>query len=246
MRYNSNWGSDSRDRDERRGGQSNRSSYGRREQRYGMDSGYDDDDDNRGSGWYGDSRGHSEAAQRGWEHRGGGRDYDNDDHRNSNGYRSGGSSGGNNNGGDGRGWYGDSRGHSEAAQRGWENRGGGRDYDDEDRGGRGGRGGSSYGRNDDEGDGRGWYGDSRGHSEAAQLGWEHRGQGRSNSGSYGGRNGNNGRGGNSGGNSYGNGRGQGAWFGDSEGHSRAARQGWEQQGNNRNDYDDKRGRGRRR
>ncbi|MGE5272010.1 MAG: hemerythrin domain-containing protein [Thiohalocapsa sp.] len=65
------------------------------------------------------------------------------------------------------GWYGDPRGHSEAARRGWEEHGetGSRsryddDEDDEDRRGRGGHG--------------GWFGDPRGHAEAARRGWEER------------------------------------------------------------------------
>ncbi len=96
--------------------------------------------------------------------------------------------------GEGRGWYGDSQGHSEAAREGWEHRGGGgsrggmqgrggggRDDDDDRGGSRGGRGGSNYSRgsNDDDdrggnGEGRGWYGDSQGHSEAASEGWRNR------------------------------------------------------------------------
>lgn len=63
-------------------------------------------------GWYGDSRGHAEAARRGW---------DNSNHGPS-------------------GWYGDSEGHSEASRRGWQN--------------------SSH-------EGSGWHGDSEGHSRAA-------------------------------------------------------------------------------
>jgi hypothetical protein len=141
----------------------------------GTSSRYRDDDDNRGSdrgggsghgGWFGDSRGHSEASREGWESRGAsGRGsqsrYDRDDERN----------GGNR--GDGRGWYGDPRGHSEASREGWEHRGSSRsssargrnDYDD-DRGGRGSRtGGGGHG---------GWFGDSRGHSEASRRGWEDR------------------------------------------------------------------------
>jgi len=135
-----------------------------------------DNPDHGPSGWYGDSRGHSEASRRGW---------DNADHGPS-------------------GWYGDSRGHSEASRRGWENRdadandngrggrggyqggsrGGsqnrGRDDDGRFTGSRGGYSGSGYsgssssrGRDDDD-DGRGWNGDSRGHSEAARKGWDHR------------------------------------------------------------------------
>ncbi|MGN6151434.1 MAG: hemerythrin domain-containing protein [Lysobacteraceae bacterium] len=86
------------------------------------------------------------------------------------------------------GWFGDSEGHSRAAQRGWDNR---RD-DDDDRGSysrsrsddnrsrsssdddRGGRSSSSRGgRDDDRGHG-GWFGDSEGHARAAERGWETR------------------------------------------------------------------------
>ena len=59
------------------------------------------------------------------------------------------------------GWFGDSRGHAEAARRGSSSR---RDDDDNGRGGRGGRG---------QGQG-GWFGDSRGHAEAARRGWRDR------------------------------------------------------------------------
>nr|WP_313010931.1 hypothetical protein [Brucella intermedia] len=140
---------------------------------------YDDDDRGRGhGGWFGDSRGHAEAARRGWDERRDDRDYDDrrryssreddyddrrsrydDDDR-------------------GRGWYGDSRGHAEAARRGWDERRD-QDYDDrrryssrdDDRG---------YSSRDDDrrsGGGRGhggWFGDSRGHAEAARRGWEER------------------------------------------------------------------------
>lgn len=80
--------------------------------------------------------------------------------------------------GTGRGWFGDSEGHSRASERGWEERGGER--------GRGSQG--SYvrhsGRYEDEGNrGRersgssrgghgGWFGDSEGHAEAARRRWE--------------------------------------------------------------------------
>ena len=59
------------------------------------------------------------------------------------------------------GWFGDSRGHAEAARRGSSSR---RDDDDNGQGGRGGRG---------QGQG-GWFGDSRGHAEAARRGWRDR------------------------------------------------------------------------
>ena len=109
-------------------------------------SSYDDDNrrsSSQGSGWYGDSEGHAEAARLGWEHRDdddrgsrsrsfssssrGGRSsssYDDNDDRNyrSSGSRSSGgrssSSGENGQGG----WFGDPEGHSEAARKGWRNR----------------------------------------------------------------------------------------------------------------------------
>jgi hemerythrin superfamily protein len=211
---------------------------------YRSRGGRDDDD---GRGWYGDAAGHSEAARRGWAERSGNgesrsfrsRDYDDDDRR----Y---GASGGgrdrdergrftddDDRGGRGQGgWFGDSRGHAEAARRGWEERGGGRysrDYDDDDRryGARGGGGGGGRDRDergrfiddDDRGGGGrgqgGWFGDSRGHAEAARRGWEERDGGRSardydDDDDRGGR-----------------GRGHGGWFGDSRGHAEAARRGWQ-------------------
>ena len=115
--------------------------------------------------------------------------------------------------------------------------------DDDDRGGSRGR---SSGRYDDDDDRRssrgggnggrgGWFGDSEGHAEAARRGWEERSGGRSGGGNGGGGGRSSSRsrddddddrrssrGGGSGG-----GRGHGGWFGDSEGHSRAARRGWE-------------------
>ena len=152
---------------------------------------------------------------------------------------------------DGRGWYGDSQGHSEASRRGWETRGGGESRsfrdDDDDRGyrsrgndrerdeygrfmseddDRGGRGGRSSGGGGGRGQG-GWFGDSEGHSDAARKGWEDRDSGYR---SRGGRDDDDrgGRGRSSGGASGGGrGRSQGGWFGDSEGHAEAARRGWE-------------------
>lgn len=167
----------------------------------------DDDDDDRGrgrgqGGWFGDSRGHSEASRRGWDNPDHGpsgwygdsrghseasrRGWDNPDHGPS-------------------GWYGDPEGHSEASRRGWEERGRGnggrrdddddygrgrssstrargRDDDDDDRGRSSTR---SRSRDDDDDDDRGrgrgqgqghggWFGDSRGHSEAARRGWQNR------------------------------------------------------------------------
>lgn len=168
----------------------------------GGDRGSDRGSDRGQGGWFGDSRGHSEAARRGWEDRGsssrGGRDDDDD--RGRGGSRSGRGrdddddrgrsssrmSGRGRDDDDGRGhgrggWFGDSEGHSEAARRGWDDRGrsssssrGGRDDDYDDRG-RGGSRMSGRGRDDDDGRGRGgWFGDPRGHSEAARRGWEDR------------------------------------------------------------------------
>jgi hypothetical protein len=93
------------------------------------------------------------------------------------------------------GWYGDPQGHAEAARERWQQSRGSR-YEDDDRGGGGGsfRGGGrerdESGRfmssgDDDRGrrvgaqgrggeDHRGWFGDPRGHSQAARLGWRHR------------------------------------------------------------------------
>jgi hemerythrin superfamily protein len=127
------------------------------------------DDNHRGQGgWFGDSRGHSEASRRGWEDRGGGRsgggrdrDYEERSYRardRDDGDRGQG------------GWFGDSRGHAEASRRGWE-------------------------RSDHEGSG--WYGDSRGHSEASRKGWDNPDHGPS------------------------------GWYGDPRGHSEASRRGWE-------------------
>lgn len=85
---------------------------------------------------------------------------------------------------------------------------------------------SRGGRYEDEG-GRGWYGDPQGHSEASRQGWESRrgdyddrgnGQRSGNYSSRGSRSSSYG--------DYSSDHGQGGWFGDSEGHSRAARKGW--------------------
>ncbi|MDR6510466.1 hemerythrin superfamily protein [Novosphingobium capsulatum] len=152
-----------------------------------------DRSDHEGSGWYGDSRGHSEASRRGWE---------NSDHEgsgwygDSRGHSEASRKGWENSDHEGSGWYGDPRGHSEASRRGWDERGsssrGGR-YDDADRRSSRSRdddddrsrsrrmshdddddrGRSRGGRDDDRGHG-GWFGDSRGHSEASRKGWESR------------------------------------------------------------------------
>ncbi len=166
------------DDDDRRGGGRSQSMRG------GSRS---DDDDRRGrGGWFGDPEGHSEASRRGWrnsDHEGSGWYGDSEGHSEASrrGWR--------NSDHEGSGWYGDPEGHSEASRRGWESRSGSsrsrmRDDDDDDR--RGGRGGggrsqSMRGRRDDDDDDRGgrggqggWFGDSRGHSEAARRGWENR------------------------------------------------------------------------
>jgi len=204
----------SEDDDGERGGRS----YGRSE-RGGGGGG-------RGQGgWFGDSEGHSEASRQGWDERGGSR-YSRGGGRGEDEERGGSRGGG---GGRGQGgWFGDQEGHSEASRQGWEergggrySRGGGRGYDeDEERGGSRGGGGGDRGR----GHG-GWFGDSQGHSEASRQGWEERGGGRSSRGGGG-------RGGyeeddrsdrsRSGGNADHRG-----WYGDSRGHSEAARRGWQ-------------------
>lgn len=193
----------------------------------GSGRGRDDD----GRGWYGDSRGHSEAARRGWDDRGSSRSSrDDDDDRRYSSRGSGryddddrGGRGGNGNGNDGRGWYGDSRGHSEAARRGWDNPDHGDSgwYGDS-------RGHSEAARRgwDNPDHGRsGWFGDPEGHSEASRRGWDDRGSSRS----YRGRDDDDrGRDNRSrGGDDLGRGGGQGGWFGDSRGHSEAARKGWD-------------------
>jgi hypothetical protein len=164
----------------------------------------DDDRESRGrgrGGWFGDSEGHAEAARDRWEDdRSGSRSrssgrYDDDDDR-GRGSRSRSSSydddddgrrgsrsrssgryeddddrGGR---GGGRGWFGDSEGHAEAARERWEDddrgrgsrsRASSRDDDEENRGGRSRSGGEGHG---------GWFGDSRGHAQAARRGWRNR------------------------------------------------------------------------
>jgi hypothetical protein len=164
-----------------------------------------------------DEQGRFESSERGYR---GQRSHEDDDYD-----RSGRSSGG------GRGWYGESRGRGEAAERGWDERRVGRseDYDEERSGGRGRY--SSRDRDDDERSsssdrGRGWYGDPQGHSEASERGWEGRSGASRRGGSYRGRDEDDDR--SRGG--AGRGSGHGGWFGDPEGHSRAAEEGWEQRG----------------
>ena len=148
------------DDDNDRGGRSSRSRY-------------DDGDERRGrGGWFGDSQGHSEAARQG---RGRSRyDDDDDDYRGARSTRSRYDDDDDDRRGRGHGgWFGDPEGHSQAARRGR-----GRDDDDDDRGGRSRRGSSgtssSRSSRSDDDDGRGWFGDSRGHAEAARRGWQHR------------------------------------------------------------------------
>ncbi|WP_433851497.1 hemerythrin domain-containing protein [Stenotrophomonas nitritireducens] len=161
------------------------------------------------------------------------------------------------------GWFGDPEGHSRASERGWE----GRRNDDDDRGGRysrsrydDDRGGSSRSRYDDDrgsysrsrddddrggsrGGHGGWFGDPEGHARAAERGWEGRRDDDDRGGRYSRSRYDDDRGGSSrsrydddrGGSSRG---GHGGWFGDPEGHARAAERGWE----SRRDDDDDRGR----
>jgi hypothetical protein len=154
-----------------------------------------------GRGWYGDEEGHSEASQRGWDNRGSGKsrmredenDYERSGYSNRNSgendyyFENSGRSnrGSNRNLGEGRGWFGDPEGHSEAAETGWEQRGGGRgprrndEYDDDRKRGSmqrtSGQLDQSGSRSDQDGDdSRGWFGDSEGHSRAARKGWRNR------------------------------------------------------------------------
>lgn len=169
-------GSSDRDRDER-----GRFASDDDDRRYYRSRGRDDEDDRgRGrGGWFGDPEGHAEASRRGWDERDDDRGRsmrsrgDDDDRR----YRSRGRD--DDDRGRGRGgWFGDSEGHSEASRRGWEERDDDRgrsmrSRDDDRRY-------SSRSRDDDDdrrgrdrGQG-GWFGDSRGHAEAARRGWEDR------------------------------------------------------------------------
>ncbi|WP_323717949.1 hypothetical protein [Paracoccus aminovorans] len=105
-----------------------------------------DDDysrDRSQGGWFGDSEGHAEAARRGWDHR-----RDDDDDRYS------------------------SRGRSSRRDDDDDRRYASSRRDDDDR-----RSYSSRDRDDDYSRDRGqggWFGDSRGHAEAARRGWDHR------------------------------------------------------------------------
>ncbi|SKA34177.1 Hemerythrin HHE cation binding domain-containing protein [Enhydrobacter aerosaccus] len=148
------------------GERSERGRYmGEDEGRYGGGRGRYEESGRGHGGWYGDSQAHAEAARERWgEGRRGSRYEDEYEDRSS---------------GRGRygedyderrghgGWYGDPRGHSQASQRGWEERRGSRD--DDDRYAR-----SRRDEDDDDRDHGGWFGDSRGHSEASRRGWQHR------------------------------------------------------------------------
>lgn len=114
------------------------SSRGRSSSGRSSRSSYDDDEDsgsggrsrsNSGRGWYGDSEGHSRAAQQRQQSQS---NYDDDD-RGGRGRSQGGrsegsrsqssrSQGGRSQGQGHGGWFGDSQGHSQAARRGWRDR----------------------------------------------------------------------------------------------------------------------------
>ena len=195
------------------GGSGSRGRYDDEDERYSRGSmGRERDDDGRftrrgGSyegrghgGWFGDSEGHSEASRRGW---------DNPRHSE-------------------RGWYGDPEGHSEASRRGWDNPRHAESgwYGDPERHSEASRRGWDNPRHGESG----WYGDPEGHSEASRRGWDERGRSpryeersrrydeipsRSRSrydDDYERGNG---------------GRSHGGWSGDPEGHSEAARRGWQ-------------------
>jgi hemerythrin superfamily protein len=173
---------------------------------------YEDDDRGGGrgrGGWFGDSEGHAEAARERWEDddRGGrsGRSrsssrYDEDD--DSRGGRSGQSPSSRRDDED-----------EDRGGRGVRSRASSRDDDDDDRGGRG----RSRG---------GWFGDPEGHAEAARQRWEDDDRGgRSSRSRSSARYEEDDRGGRGRSSSGGQSSGQG-WYGDSEGHARAARRGW--------------------
>jgi hemerythrin superfamily protein len=173
---------------------------------------YEDDDRGGGrgrGGWFGDSEGHAEAARERWEDddRGGrsGRSrsssrYDEDD--DSRGGRSGQSPSSRRDDED-----------EDRGGRGVRSRASSRDDDDDDRGGRG----RSRG---------GWFGDPEGHAEAARQRWEDDDRGgRSSRSRSSARYEEDDRGGRGRSTSGGQSSGQG-WYGDSEGHARAARRGW--------------------
>ena len=201
--------------DDRRGGYGSRSASNDRERdEYGR---FTSDDDN--GGYRGRSSGNRDRDEygrytshddRGYgSSRGRSSDYDDDDRR---GYGGRSSSYGRHEDDEGyRGSYGTYGSHGRSR------------YEDDDRDHEQGR---SHGQG--QGQGQGWHGDSEGHAEAARRGWEHRGgSGRSyGAGRY---DDDDRRGSHSMSNRSGGGRNQsshGGWFGDSEGHSEAARRGW--------------------
>ena len=163
-------------------------------------------------GWFGDPEGHSEASRRGWrsgEHGESGWFGDREGHSEASrrGWRSGehGESG----------WFGDREGHSEASRRGWEEGHRSQRRDDEDNGYR-----SRSRYSDDEDNGR-YRSQSRGDDDDNRRGGYSGGgyQSRRGSGSSGRYQDDDEQGS--------RGRGHGGWSGDPEGHSEAARRGWE-------------------
>jgi len=197
---------------------------------YAARRGRDEREDDEGRGWYGDPEGHSEASRRGWAERRGesrsfsrSRDEDEDDRR----YRAR-ASGDRDRDERGRFMSEDDRyssrgrddderrysSRSRSSERERDDRGRFMSDDDERR---------YYAARREEGHG-GWYGDPEGHSEASRRGWEER------SGGYRSREDDDRR-------SYRSRgrddededrRGHGGWFGDSRGHSEAARRGWQE------------------
>lgn len=139
-----------------------------------------------GRGWFGDSQAHAEAAERGWEHRQGGSysgrgGYNEHDYDYSNRSNRGGNYSSSDNG---RGW--EHRQEDSRYDRGNYNNGNRyNDYDDDDYG----YNSRGSNRNNSDDNSRGWFGDSQGHAEAAERGWEHRhGGSGSNRGNYNSRN----------------------------------------------------------
>jgi hypothetical protein len=143
------------------------------------DSRYSDEGEGSGRGWFGDPEGHAEAAEKGWEHRehsNGGSNRSGDRYESGNRSRRSNDSNSYDRRDHGQGgWFGDPEGHAEAAEKGWEHRehrnGGSNSGRYESRS-RSRRDNDSYeGRDHGQG---GWFGDSEGHAEAAEKGWEHR------------------------------------------------------------------------
>ncbi len=146
--------------------------------------------------------------------------------------------------GEGRGrggWFGDPEGHSEASRRGWERSDHGESgwFGDPEGHSEASRRGWRSGQHGESG----WYGDPEGHSEAARRGWEHGHEGnyRSRSsryddeddrrGAYESRRSSRYEDENDDRGYRGRSRsGHGGWSGDPEGHSEAARRGWERRG----------------